>query len=126
MKIKEIVQTRWCRKSATNTKIKKPFEKYQVGLIVKHEDNGNIVTIEISGPKQNFTLVSCYNTLKICKPDQPVKELKLFFVTSEKNRGFAHRDIICTKIQGASHFALDGDTLIPYKSSRGGRTVEPV
>jgi hypothetical protein len=89
-------------------KIKGFDSNYKVGE-VDTSDKG-FTTIQIYGPKKTFTLCNCVKPLKKISPplhdgeNARVQEFPLFFVLNGK------------AIHGAAFFALDGDTLIPYKS----------
>ena len=118
LKFKQIVWKKFDRKTGDYTKIVEPFAAYQIGRI-SEKPTGR--TIEVIGPKQTFVLVECRNKLKKLYPpaveggNATVEELPLFFVTT---------NVKCAKIQGACHFALRGETLIPYKSSGRGLVTE--
>lgn len=115
--IKERFVHKFERKTGSFSKSVDLFAKYVIGDI--KETRPGWRTIGITGPKQTFWLCECQKPLKVYKPGQPVRELPLFFVNSEGGR-FPK----VSKIQGATHFALDGEVLIPYKSSGAGFVEE--
>ena len=117
MKIKDITFKRYDKKTSDYTKEIHPFAKYIVSDI--NENNGTWKTIDIKGPKQNFTLCSVAKPLKVCRPGLPTKELPLFYVMSAYSRFHCGFPAV-TKIQGATYFALENDELIPYCSSGRG------
>ena len=120
MKIKQVKFRKYERKTGDYTKIVEPFSAYTITRDETSEKGFR--TIEISGPKQTFTLCSTAKPLKVLFPpvndgdSATVKELPFFFVMGKRKYNFPS----VTKIQGASNFALDGDVLIPYVSSGRG------
>jgi hypothetical protein len=110
--IKERFVHKFERKTGQFTKSVNLFAKYQVGDITQRN---SWRTIEVKGPKQNFILCECQKPLKVFKYETGNYELPLFFVMGKTN---------VTKIQGANFFALDGDTLIPYRSNGYGCVEE--
>lgn len=125
LKIKEKIWRKYSKKTGGYTNIVSVFEKYKIGR-VSTSDKG-YTTIEIVGPKQTFVLVSTSKPLKKLSPplndgdNAIVKEMPLFFVTTNK---MSYYGSAVTKIQGATHFALDGDELIAYKTSGRGLVEE--
>lgn len=117
--IREKIVRKFNRKTGQYDRVTSVFDKYKIGR-VETSING-YKTIEVIGPKQIFVLCQCAKNLKIIAPplndgeNARVKELPLFFVTT---------NVKCTTIQGACHFALDGETLIPYRSSGRGLVEE--
>jgi len=109
--IKERFVHKFERKTGQFTKSVNLFAKYQVGDITQRE---SWKTIEVKGPKQTFILCECQKPLKVFKPTGNY-QLPLFFVMG---------NIKVTKIQGADFFALDGETLIPYRSNGYGCVEE--
>jgi hypothetical protein len=119
--IKEKIVRKFNRKTGEYDKVINLFSKYKVtddeAFSVGIGAKTNWRNVVIQGPKEKFVLCECNNPIKIYRPEQPVKELPLFFVSRFKQLGL-------TKIQGASHFVLDGETLIPYTTCGRGRLTE--
>jgi len=125
MRIKETIINKYNRKTGNFDRKVNVFEKYTVGKMETSE--GGWTRIEVKGPKQNFLLCSTFSPLKVCRPGLPVKELPLFYVTSDANHFYGNPRLgfpSVAKIQGATHFALENDELIPYKSSGRGLVSE--
>jgi hypothetical protein len=120
MKIKEKIVRKFNRKTGEYDKEFSVFAKYSIGRVSVSERTG-WRAVEVIGPKQQFCLCECAKPLKIITPptkdgeNAGVRELPLFFVTSA---------VKVTKIQGCTHFALDGEVLIPYRSSGCGLVEE--
>lgn len=112
MKIKQTLVTKYPR-NGVPYKVDL-FEPYQIGT-----NSGNTITIR--GPKRDFILRKCIHTVKIYRPEQPVKELPLFYVCSQRDGEFPK----VSKIQGANYFVLDNEELIPYKGAGRG-SISPL
>lgn len=96
------------------------FEKYKV-TNMRISENGTKY-IEVTGPKQTYTLVSTMKKLQIVIPPEKdgekaiKKEVPFFYVSPMTSSG---------KIQGADFFAeIDGE-LVAYRSIRG-NSVTPL